>query len=116
MPGGSHLGPGDTARLVERFNRVSQDVIEYSYTIDDPKTYVRPFTVMFPLARQKDDLLMPENGCHEGNYGIVGQLSAGRADEAYATNAAKSEAEQRQPALQQMKQRTDAWVKSKGQK
>ena len=45
---------------------------------------MRPYTVLRPLTKQPDDLLMPENGCHEGNYGIVGQLSAGRADEAYA--------------------------------
>ena len=42
---------------------------------------------------------MPENVCHEGNYGIVGQLFAGRADEAYALKAAQSEADQRVPQL-----------------
>jgi hypothetical protein len=112
MPGGSHLGPGDTVRLTERFTRVGPDTIEYSYTIDDPKTYVRPYTVLRPLTRQADDFLMPENGCHEGNYGIVGQLSAGRADEAYALQAAKAEAEGRQSQIQEMKRKTDEWMKS----
>lgn len=114
MPGGSHLGTGETARIVERFNRVAPDTIEYSYTIDDPKTYVRPYTVLMPLAKQADDLLMPENGCHEGNYGIVGQLAAGRADERYALRAARAEADTRKPALQKMRERTEAWVKSAG--
>jgi hypothetical protein len=114
MPGGSHLGPGDTVRIVERFNRTAADLLEYSYTIEDPKTYVRPYTVLLPLVKQPDDLLMPENGCHEGNYGIVGQLSAGRADEAYALRAAKAETAARKSVLQQMRQRAEAWQKSQG--
>jgi hypothetical protein len=87
-------------------------MIEYRYTIDDPKTYVRPYTVLRPLTKQPDDLLMPENGCHEGNYGIVGQLSAGRVDETYALKAAQAEAESRQPQLKEMKQRAEEWMKS----
>jgi len=114
MPGGSHLGSGDTVRILEKFNRTAADTIEYSYTIEDPKTYVRPYTVLLPLVKQPDDLLMPENGCHEGNYGIVGQLSAGRADEAYALRAAKAETAMRKPVFQQMRQRSEAWQKSQG--
>lgn len=116
MPSGSHLGSGDTVRLTERFTRVGPDTIEFRYTIDDPKTYVRPYTVLRPLTRQPDDLLMPENGCHEGNYGIVGQLSAGRADESYASKAAQLEASERQPQLQEMKRRAEAWAKSQGKR
>jgi hypothetical protein len=112
MPGGSHLGPGDTVRLVERFTRTGADMVEYRYTIDDPRTYVSSYTVLLPLTKQPDDFLMPENGCHEGNYGIVGQLSAGRADEAYALTAAQAEATLRQPLLQDMKRRTEEWVKA----
>lgn len=120
MPGaggaGGFLGPGDTLRIVERFTRVGPDTIEYGYTIDDPKTYVRPYTVLRPLTKEPDDLLMPENGCHEGNYGIVGQLSAGRADEAYALKAAQAESKARQPRLQELKQRTEEWMKSRNER
>jgi hypothetical protein len=116
MPGaggaGGFLGPGDTLRIVERFTRVGPDTIEYGYTIEDPKTYVRPYTVLRPLTREPDDLLMPENGCHEGNYGIVGQLTAGRADEAYALKAAQAEATARQPRLLELKRRSDEWAKT----
>jgi hypothetical protein len=112
MPSGSHLGSGDTVRLIERFTRVGPEMIEYRYTIEDPKTYVRPYTVLRPLTKQADDLLMPENGCHEGNYGIVGQLSAGRVDETYALKAAQAESESRQPELKEMKQRAEEWMKS----
>jgi hypothetical protein len=113
---GGFLGPGDTLRTVERFTRVGPDMIEYSFTIDDPKTYVRPYTVLRPLTKERDDLLMPENGCHEGNYGIVGQLSAGRADEAYALNASQAEAVARQPQLQELKRKTEEWMKSRGKR
>jgi hypothetical protein len=112
MPSGSHIGPGDTVRLTERFTRVSPDMMEYRYTIDDPQTYVRPYTVLRPLTRQPDDLLMPENGCHEGNYGIVGQLSAGRVDESYASKAAQAEADGRLPQLQEMKRRAEEWART----
>ena len=91
-------------------------MIEYRYTIDDPKTSVRPYTVLRPLTKMPDDYLMPENACHEGNYGIVGQLSAGRADEAYALKASQAEAQGRQPQLQEMKRRTEEWTKTRGQR
>lgn len=113
---GGFLGAGDTLKIVERFTRVAPDMIEYRYTIDDPKTYVRPYTVLRPMTKEPDDLLMPENGCHEGNYGIVGQLSAGRADEDYALKAAQAEQVSRQPRLQELKQRTEEWTKSQNKR
>src|SRR5947199_410501 len=106
------LGPGDTVRITERFKRVDAETIEYTYTVEDPKTYVRPYTVMRPLTKADDNLLMPENACHEGNYGIVGQLSAARADEAYALNASRAEQAGRQSQLQEMKRRTEEWVRA----
>jgi hypothetical protein len=106
------LGAGDTVKITERFTRVDANTIEHSYTIDDPKTYVRPYTVLRPMTKADDTLLMPESACHEGNYGIVGQLSGGRADEAYALRAAKGEADLRKPLLQEMKRRTEEWVRT----
>jgi hypothetical protein len=110
------LGAGETLRITERFTRVDADTLEYSYTVDDPRTYVRPYTVLRPLVKLDDDLLMPENACHEGNYGIVGQLSAGRADEEYALQAARAEAAGRQSQLQEMKRRTEEWMRTQAQK
>jgi len=110
------LGAGDTLKIVERFTRVDADTIEHSYTVDDPRTYVRPYTVLRPLTKADDNLLLPENGCHEGNYGIVGQLSAGRADEEYARKAARAEQDARQPQFQEMKRRTEEWIQANAQK
>ena len=110
------VGAGDTLKITERFTRVDADTIEYRYTVDDSKTYVRPYTVLRPLTKADDSLLMPENACHEGNYGIVGQLSAGRADEAYALKASRGEQSERKAQFEEMKRRTEEWVRTNGQK
>ena len=79
----------DALRLTERFTRVSDKIIDYSATIDDPKTWTKPWTVAFPLRRD-DGFTVYEYACHEGNYGLLDILSGARADEAAA--AAKAAA------------------------
>jgi hypothetical protein len=66
--------------IVERFTRVSEDVIEYSVTITDPKVYDAPWTVALPLNRDPS-YLMFEYACHEGNLAMFNILSGHRADE-----------------------------------
>ena len=107
-----YLGSGETLTLTERFTRVGPDMIEYSYTIEDPSLYVMPYTVLRPLTKEAPDFLMPESACHEGNYGIVGQLSAARIDEEYAMEAAREEAASRQPQLQEMRARSEEWLRT----
>jgi hypothetical protein len=76
-------------RLIERFTRVSDKVIDYSATIDDPKTWVKPWTLEYPLNRD-DGFTVYEYACHEGNYGLLDILSGARADEAAAAAKAKA--------------------------
>jgi hypothetical protein len=60
--------------------------------------YVKPYTILRPLGKA-DDFMMLENACHEGNYGMTGLLSGGRANEKEALTAAEAELEtRRQPA------------------
>lgn len=54
--------------VVERFIPVDADTIRYEATITDPLVYTRPFTISFPLRRQKDELL--EVACHEDNQDL----------------------------------------------
>lgn len=108
-----YLGSGETLTLTERFTRVGPDTIEYSYTVDDPSVYVTPYTVLRPLTKEAPDFLMPESACHEGNYGIVGQLSAARVDEEYALQAAQEEAASRVPQLQELRERAEAWERAR---
>ena len=43
----------DALKITERFTRVDADTIMYRATIDDPKTYTRPFTLEFPWRRDQ---------------------------------------------------------------
>jgi hypothetical protein len=71
----------DAVEFVERFTRTSEDEIQYEVTIDDPKTWTRPWKVSFPLRRDPDYQIF-EYACHEGNYSMRNTLSGSRADEA----------------------------------
>lgn len=72
-------GSGVNLRVVERFERVSADTINYQFTVDDPSTWTRPWTVTFPLV--KSDELIYEYACHEGNYGLLNILKNARAED-----------------------------------
>lgn len=82
-------GGSSNTHAVERFTRVSPELIDYQYTITDPTVYTRPFTVAIPLPRRDDRIY--EYACHEGNHSMVGILSGARAAEkaAEAEEAAK---------------------------
>jgi hypothetical protein len=75
-------GSGDELRLVERFTRVAEDTLLYQFTVDDPASFTRPWTVELPLW--KNPLLVYEYACHEGNTGMAGVLSGARTEEAEA--------------------------------
>ena len=72
-------------RLTERFTRVDADTVEYRVTVDDPKTWTKPFTIAFPIRHEKGYQIF-EYACHEGNYYMYDALTGARAAE-------KSEAE-----------------------
>jgi len=52
-------------RVVERFTPLDADTIQYEATVRDPLVYTRPWTIAFPIRRQKDEML--EVACLEGN-------------------------------------------------
>ena len=74
--------PTEALRMVERFRRVNADTIEYRFTIEDPKTWTRPWTGEVPWTRIADKLY--EYGCHEGNYSLATMLTGSRNSEAAA--------------------------------
>lgn len=69
-------------RLVERFRRVGDNAMEYSITVQDPKTFTRPWTAVVPITRLPDETQIYEYACHEGNYAMPNLLRGGRADAA----------------------------------
>jgi hypothetical protein len=44
----------DKLHVVERYTRTSPDVISYEATIDDPKTFTRPWKMSMPLYRRQE--------------------------------------------------------------
>jgi hypothetical protein len=68
-------------RLTERFTRRDAETLDYWVTVDDPRTWLRPWTVALPLKRDPD-YGMFEYACHEGNYAMRNMLSAFRTAEA----------------------------------
>jgi hypothetical protein len=80
--GGNGNGLRHSAQMVitERFKRVAEDVLQYQFTVDDPVTYARPFTMSMPLTPLDGGVLLPYE-CHEGNYGLPNALSAERAED-----------------------------------
>jgi hypothetical protein len=80
---------GSTAdvRLIERYTRASPDFLNWEITVDDPATWVQPWTFMIRLKKTDDEVY--EYACHEGNYSMPGILAGARRDEAKAAAAAK---------------------------
>jgi hypothetical protein len=77
---GMMLIPSDSIEITERFTPLSANILQYEVTINDPKTWTRPWKASFPLRRD-NDYGMFEYACHEGNYAMRNTLSGSRADE-----------------------------------
>jgi len=78
-------GSTPDVKLTERYTRVSPDFINWAITVEDPKTWTKPYTFMIRL--KKTDGLIYEYACHEGNYAMTGILAGARAEEARAKRA-----------------------------
>ena len=66
---------------VERFRRVGEDMIDYSFTVEDPTVYTQRWTAIRPMPRLSD-YKQYEYACHEGNYAMTYILRGARAEEA----------------------------------
>ena len=73
---------GRNRTLVERFTRVDAETLLYEFTVTDPDTWERPWSVELPMQRSR--LPIFEFACHEGNYGLENILAGNRRQEAEA--------------------------------
>lgn len=64
-------------RLVERFTRVAEDVLDWQVRVEDPDVYTAPWTLELPLKRDMSYDLY-EYACHEGNRAVTGILGGAR--------------------------------------
>jgi hypothetical protein len=76
---------GSTLRVVERFTRTGPDSIDYQYTVEDPSTFAKPWTVSVPLTAAEGPIY--EYDCHEGNYGMSNLLQGTRVEERKSASA-----------------------------
>ena len=68
----------DALRVVERWTVVDANRIDYEARIEDPKVFTRPWTVRFPIVREKDRTYeFIEEACWEG-VRVQNRLDAGR--------------------------------------
>ncbi len=54
--------------VVERFTPVGPDSLRYQATVTDPVVYTQPWTLAFPMQREKFDLR--EAACHEEDHDL----------------------------------------------
>jgi len=67
-----------TFRLTERLTRVDARTINYEYTVEDPHTWIRPWTVRIPWTRIDPAEQMYEYACYEDNYDVSHFLGGAR--------------------------------------
>jgi len=72
-------GSGENLHLVERFTRIADDTLLYQFTVEDPTTWARPWSVEIPWTRTKGPVY--EWACHEGNNMIANILRGARVAE-----------------------------------
>src|SRR6185503_9109573 len=72
-------GSGKNLHVVERFRVTGGNAIDYRFTVEDPTTFTRPYTVAIPMTRIEGPIY--EYACHEANYGMEGILRGARVQE-----------------------------------
>jgi hypothetical protein len=75
----SFRGSSANLHLVERLTRIDSNTLLYEFTVDDPKTWTKPWTAAIPM--KKVDAPIYEYACHEGNYALRNILAGARAQE-----------------------------------
>jgi hypothetical protein len=68
---------GPKVRVVERLTRIAPEKVEWTVTVDDATTFMRPWTYSYPMTVNETKPIF-EYACHEGNFGMANLLSAGR--------------------------------------
>lgn len=70
------LGSAKNMHLIERITLTGDGQLSYEATVDDPASFIQPFTIRVAMQSSKDKLF--EYACHEGNYAMGGILRGAR--------------------------------------
>src|SRR5213596_2013580 len=73
------MGSTEKLRVTERFTRMDARTLRYQFTIEDPTTWVKPWTAEYtwPITNE----LIYEYACHEANYAMGDILRGARLKE-----------------------------------
>ena len=75
----SAFGSSENKRLTEKFTRVSEDRVDYEFTVGGPATFTDRIVGLIPVYKVAGQIY--EYACHEGNYGMVNILRGARVAE-----------------------------------
>ena len=78
----------EALKTTERIRRIDPEMIEFEIRVEDPKTYVAPWTLRMTLTSQPGYEIY-EYGCHEGNRSVPNSLSGEREYERQAAENAR---------------------------
>ena len=78
----------DALKTTERITRIDPQMVEFEIRVEDPKTYVAPWTLRMTLTSQPGYEIY-EYGCHEGNRAVPNSLSGEREYERQAAENAR---------------------------
>ena len=67
-PATNFQGSTENLKMTERFTLVNPTTIKYEYTLEDPKTWTRPWSAEAFMPKIPPGLF--EFACHESNYGV----------------------------------------------
>ena len=73
--GGAYFS--DAAVMTEKFTRTGPEDLSYDLTVNDPKTWTKPWTLHMPYHLDKSYVIY-EYACHEGNYMMLDALTGAR--------------------------------------
>ena len=65
-----------SAKVIERYTRISDKALLYQFTVVDPAIYTAPWLAEYAMARS--DRPLYEFACHEGNYSLPNILAGAR--------------------------------------
>ena len=71
-------GASENLRVTERFSRVSDAEVLYSFTVEDPTVFEAAWTGELMFNARPAHESMYEYACHEGNYALAGILAGAR--------------------------------------
>lgn len=75
-PGQAFRGAPENLKVIERFRRVNDKQILYSFEINDPKVFTAPIKAEVAMNATEGPLY--EYACHEGNYSFANMLGGQR--------------------------------------